>query len=117
MGAVDSMKQDSDREKINQIFREGTFARALGRSSDSNPHPVNSREAGTWEKGWRLVDGSPKNASNGSLQTEPTSSLEGDQVWPPNGAPALIRYSRTVFVVCAVAIAALTLLIMEFEYR
>jgi hypothetical protein len=37
-------------------YREGNFARALGRSLESNPHAPMSEAALRWDEGWRLID-------------------------------------------------------------
>jgi hypothetical protein len=36
-------------------YREGLFARALGRACDSNPYPEHSKEAVLWIHGWWLT--------------------------------------------------------------
>jgi hypothetical protein len=42
-----------------EAYREGLFARALGRSCGGNPYPEHSRDALLWIHGWWLIpDGS-----------------------------------------------------------
>ena len=49
-------------------YREGLFARALGRSCDGNPYPEQSRDALLWIHGWWLIpDGT---------ETAPTEEFE-----------------------------------------
>lgn len=45
-----------DKEQDRSAFREGIFVRALGRSLEGNPYPVNSKDGLLWEEGWRFVD-------------------------------------------------------------
>jgi len=45
-----------EKDHVRYVYREGLFARALGRACSSNPHPPNSEESVLWEKGWRLID-------------------------------------------------------------
>jgi hypothetical protein len=52
-------------KSIMDIYREGLFARALGRLAECNPYPVGSKECDIWLEGWGLIDepndnGSPK---------------------------------------------------------
>ena len=44
-----------ERQRILEAYREGNFARALGKPC-SNPHPAETIENTLWEKGWRLID-------------------------------------------------------------
>lgn len=37
-------------------YREGVFARALGRSVKCNPYRPTSGDGLLWEQGWRLID-------------------------------------------------------------
>jgi hypothetical protein len=37
------------------VFREGLFARALGRSCLDNPYQEDSKEASVWIQGWWLI--------------------------------------------------------------
>jgi hypothetical protein len=37
-------------------YREGVFARALGRSADCNPYHPASGDGQLWRQGWRLID-------------------------------------------------------------
>jgi hypothetical protein len=38
------------------IYRDGLFARALGRPWTSNPYPYGSDPAAFWFAGWSLID-------------------------------------------------------------
>jgi hypothetical protein len=44
------------KESLQQVYRQGIFTRALGRSCSSNPYPLDTSENVLWEKGWRLID-------------------------------------------------------------
>jgi len=44
------------KESPQQVYRQGIFTRALGRSCRSNPYPLDTSENVLWEKGWRLID-------------------------------------------------------------
>jgi hypothetical protein len=50
-------------KKDQDIYREGLFARALGRSSDSNPYPGDAKEKALWDMGWRMIDESSEGAT------------------------------------------------------
>jgi hypothetical protein len=52
------MIQDTT-ESLQHIYREGIFARALGRPCSSNPYLGHTNEHFLWEKGWRLIDATP----------------------------------------------------------
>jgi hypothetical protein len=41
---------------IRDIYREGLFARALGRLAERNPYPLGSKERDSWLEGWGLID-------------------------------------------------------------
>jgi hypothetical protein len=45
---------DQDQDDI--AFRDGVFARALGRPLSKSPHAKGSAEGARWEAGWRLID-------------------------------------------------------------
>ena len=60
-------------------YREGLFARALGRSCDGNPYPEHSRDAVLWIHGWWLI---PDGTETAPTQESPTD-FELDEV-PPN---------------------------------
>jgi hypothetical protein len=42
-------------DQSQDAYREGLFARALGRSCHGNPYPEHSREAFLWIHGWWLI--------------------------------------------------------------
>ena len=48
-------------------YREGLFARALGRSCDSQPYPEQSKDAALWIQGWWLL---PEAAETTFLEQE-----------------------------------------------
>jgi ribosome modulation factor len=50
-------------KSIRDIYREGLFARALGRGAECNPYPVDSKERDSWLEGWGLIDESNDNSS------------------------------------------------------
>ena len=43
-------------DQSQDAYREGLFARALGRSCHGNPYPEHSREAFLWIHGWWLIE-------------------------------------------------------------
>lgn len=45
------------------IYREGLFARALGRLAECNPYPADSKERDSWLEGWGLIDESDEDGS------------------------------------------------------
>jgi hypothetical protein len=50
-----AMMQDV-KKSLQNVYREGTFTRALGRPNANNPHPLRTTEHFLWEQGWRLID-------------------------------------------------------------
>jgi len=42
-------------DQSHDAYREGLFARAMGRSCDGNPYPEYSRDAFLWIHGWWLI--------------------------------------------------------------
>jgi hypothetical protein len=66
-------------------YREGLFARALGRSCDGNPYPEHSRDALLWIHGWWLIPDGTETAPAEEFEYESPSSLthlELDEVSP-----------------------------------
>jgi hypothetical protein len=55
-------------------YREGLFARALGRSCDGNPYPEHSRDALLWIHGWWLIPDGRETAPT-EFEHESPSSL------------------------------------------
>jgi hypothetical protein len=51
-----------ERQGLQVAYREGIFARALGREC-CNPHPPDTSENILWEKGWRLIDATRREPS------------------------------------------------------
>jgi ribosome modulation factor len=50
-------------KSIMDIYREGVFARALGRLAECNPYPAGSKERDSWLEGWGLIDESDEDIS------------------------------------------------------
>jgi hypothetical protein len=66
-------------------YREGLFARALGRSCAGNPYPEHSRDALLWIHGWWLVPDGTETAPTEEFEHESPSSptdFELDEVSP-----------------------------------
>jgi hypothetical protein len=66
-------------------YREGLFARALGRSCDGNPYPEHSRDALLWIHGWWLIPDGTETAPTEEFEYESPSSpthFELDEVSP-----------------------------------
>jgi hypothetical protein len=66
-------------------YREGLFARALGRSCDGNPYPEHSRDALLWIHGWWLIPDGTETAPTEEFEHESPNSLtyiELDEVSP-----------------------------------
>jgi hypothetical protein len=45
------------------IYREGLFARSLGRLAECNPYPADSKEWAYWLEGWGFIDESKEDSS------------------------------------------------------
>jgi len=56
-------------------YREGLFARAIGRSCDGNPYPEQSRDALLWIHGWWLILDGAETAPAEEFEHESPSSL------------------------------------------
>src|ERR1700677_2297759 len=65
-------------------YREGLFARALGRSCDGNPYPEHSRDALLWIHGWWLIPDGAETAPAEEFEHESPSSQASLQ---PDEAP------------------------------
>lgn len=66
-------------------YREGLFARALGRSCDGNPYPGHTREAVLWIHGWWLIQDAEEMAPTeefGHEQLSRPSRFRFDDVSP-----------------------------------
>jgi hypothetical protein len=55
-------------------YREGLFARALGRSCDGNPYPEHSRDALLWIHGWWLIQDAAGTALAEDFEPDPPIS-------------------------------------------
>jgi hypothetical protein len=101
-------------------YREGLFARALGRACDSNPYPARSKDGVLWIHGWWLT---PVAASLPPVdQAEPISPselwcyysatggfLESENRKIGNWATLAIAAARTVFIGLLLSFAAFAL--------
>jgi hypothetical protein len=58
-------------KKDQDIYREGIFARALGRSSDSNPYSAEMKERAIWDMGWRMIDEDREGHSTRAIKSVP----------------------------------------------
>jgi hypothetical protein len=68
-----------------EAYREGLFARALGRSCDGNPYPEHSRDAHLWIHGWWLIPDEAETAPAEEFEHESPSfpaHFELDEVSP-----------------------------------
>jgi hypothetical protein len=68
-----------------EAYREGLFARALGRSCDGNPYPEHSRDALLWIHGWWLIPDGTETAPAEEFENESPSSpphFQFDEVSP-----------------------------------
>jgi hypothetical protein len=72
-----------------EAYREGLFARALGRSCDGNPYPEHSRDALLWIHGWWLIPDGPETAPVEEFEQESPSSSSLFQL-----DEASLRFSR-----------------------
>jgi hypothetical protein len=57
-----------------EAYREGLFARALGRSCDGNPYPEHSRDALLWIHGWWLIPDGAETAPADEFERESPGS-------------------------------------------
>jgi len=60
-----------DQDQDDVAFRDGVFARALGRPLSKNPHSRDSADGASWEAGWRLIDRPAR-----AIAREPNASFE-----------------------------------------
>jgi hypothetical protein len=98
---------DSDQE----TYREGLFERALGRSSDSNPYPPNSKANVLWEKGWRMIDGGGENSPpSGSRNLVPDFTPASPPRILGHPPPKILSPSVRLFINVAINIAVIGLL-------
>jgi hypothetical protein len=107
----------SELDNDQEIYREGLFERALGRSSDSNPYPPNSKANVLWEKGWRMIDGGRENSPpSGSTNLVPdftqASPLRKSSLLQPRILSPPVRLFINVAINVAVIGLLLGLLIM-----
>lgn len=58
-------------KKDQDIYREGIFARALGRSLDSNPYSAEAKESAIWDMGWRMIDEDREGLSTRAIKSVP----------------------------------------------
>jgi hypothetical protein len=68
-----------------EAYREGLFARALGRSLVGNPYPEHSRDALLWIHGWWLIPDGAETAPAEEFEHDSPSYLarfELDEVLP-----------------------------------
>jgi hypothetical protein len=99
-------------------FREGNFARALGRSLNSNPHSPMSEAAFRWDEGWRLIDkpihrGSRLSAlSRIKPMAEPRLAPSGNDLQGRVGREKLSRQFYLVYLGFCVAFGAFLLLML-----
>jgi hypothetical protein len=88
LGAAAMIQIESD--SLLHVYREGVFTRALGRPKSRNPYPVQTFEHFLWEKGWRLIDVTPRKrkAEQSGMALEPICSPEAP---PPSAVEWLGR--------------------------
>ena len=60
-------------DQSQDAYREGLFARALGRSCHGNPYPEHSREAFLWIHGWWLIQDAGEIAPADEFERGPPS--------------------------------------------
>jgi len=105
-------------DQSQDAYREGLFARALGRSCHGNPYPEHSREALLWIHGWWLIQdageiapadefehGSPS-FPNYFIYTEAPSTFLDERADPPilsalNQTVEVVRLAVTGFLLAA----------------
>jgi hypothetical protein len=109
-------------DQYRDAYREGLFARALGRSCHGNPYPEQSREAFLWIHGWWLIQdageiapadefdrGSPS-FPNYFIYTEAPSAFLDERADPPirsaiNQTVEVVRLAVTGFLLAAAGFA------------
>jgi hypothetical protein len=74
-----------DIKKNQDIYREGIFARALGRSPDSNPYPADAKEKAAWDMGWRMIDGEGASAPR---------AASPNMLVPDSSPGVVVRFAR-----------------------
>jgi hypothetical protein len=74
-------------KKDQDAYREGLFARALGRSPDSNPYPADAKEKALWDMGWCMIDES-------SLGTTAPRVASPKKLVPDSGPGVVVPFAR-----------------------
>jgi hypothetical protein len=109
-------------DQSQDAYREGLFARALGRSCHGNPYPEDSREAFLWIHGWWLIqdageiapadefDGGSPSSPNYFIYTEAPSTFLDERADPPglsalNQTVEVVRLAATGFLLAAAGFA------------
>jgi ribosome modulation factor len=99
-------------KKDQDIYREGIFARALGRSLESNPYSAEAKERAIWDMGWRMIDEDRQGLSTRAIKSVP--DFRSDVVAPiahrrlrQASAEVLAARQRVLQIVIVVAATAL----------
>jgi hypothetical protein len=77
-----------ERQRLQEVYREGIFTRALGRPC-SNPHPPDTIENTLWERGWRLIDATREERSLDPFVTNEVPNFTPEKQSNPHKVDAL----------------------------